>query len=218
MVVTRQAGATLVSERGLITANIDQQVFVDCSSFHHGIPLHVNGQLSPYFLRFNTWDCNGFHVKISQCVEPRFPNCRFGRNGGGDRTSQGYVQIDGAGRIQVDTVDFLGCQFNQSGAVAGVVLSVINYNNPNGIFNFVDCHAENWASYFLLIDASTSRLHRINITACTITSAAVQLIAGNVVGVVEDLQINGSQSQQLSVLIDSHRQVLLAGPLRGTLL
>lgn len=205
MVVTRQVGATAAGERGLITTNIDQQVFVDCASFRHGIPVHVNGQLSPYFERLNTWDCNGFHVKISACVEPRFTNCRFGRNGGGDRSSQGYVWVDGltsAGGVQVDTVEFLGCQFNQSGNPTGTAFYVTNYNNPNGIFGFTDCHIENWTAYLVLVGSGTTRLQRIKFNGCTIANVGGQIIGGPMNGVIEDFQLNGCTTAAGALALD----------------
>lgn len=191
-VITRQTGNTTNTVRGLICSGVDQQVFVDVASYHHGIAVHVNGQLAPVFERLNTWDVNGSHVKISTCVEPRFLNCRFGRNGGADRTSDSYVIIDGAGGISVDTVDFTSCQFNQSGLGTNSVLRVINYNNPNGIITFTGCHMEAWAVYILNIEASTPRLQRVKFVGCTGTSdTRAQFVGGNV-SALEDLQITGS--------------------------
>lgn len=216
-VVTRQIGSTSDSVRGLICSGVDQQVFVDCASYHHGIPVHVNGQLAPVFERLNTWDTNGAHVKISNCVEPRFLNCRFGRNGGADRLSDCYILIDGAGGISVDTVDFTSCQFNQSGQLTNSAIRVTNYNNPNGIFTFTGCHMEGWKTYILNIDASTARLQRVKFVGCTGTSdIAAQFMGGNV-SVVEDFQITGCTlavtmtfDQVVSASMNSSH---LAGPL-----
>lgn len=188
MCITRQTGLWPSSARGLVVTAVDQQIFVDCSVFRHGIGVHVNGQLNPWFMRLNTWTITNYHVKISNCVEPRFTNCRFGRNGGFDVLCDSYVLIDGAGGVQVDTVDFTSCQFNQSGAVANSVMRVANYNNPNGIFSFLNCHAENWGTYVLAIDATTPRLQRIKFIGCTITSPGYQFIGGNSLA-IEDLQI-----------------------------
>lgn len=190
-VITRQLGATSNSVRGLICSGVDQQVFVDCASYHHGICVHVNGQLAPVFERLNTWDTNGAHVKISTCVEPRFINCRFGRNGGADRASDCYVLIDGSGGIQVDTVDFTACQFNQSGALTNSVMRVINYNNPNGIFTFTGCHMEGWRTYVLSIDGTTPRLQRVKFNGCTATSDSGAQFIGGQGAALEDLQITG---------------------------
>lgn len=188
-VITRQTGSTSNSVRGLICSGVDQQVFVDCASYHHGICVHVNGQLAPVFERLNTWDTNGAHVKISTCVEPRFINCRFGRNGGADRTSDCYILIDGSGGIQVDTVDFTSCQFNQSGLPTNSVIRIINYNNANGIITFTGCHMEAWATYVVNIENTTLRLQRVKFVACTSTSDTRQQFVGGNVSVLEDLQI-----------------------------
>jgi len=165
----------------------------------------------------NTWDTNGVHVMISNCVEPRFLNCRFGRNGGADRASDAYILIDGASGISVDTVDFTSCQFNQSGQLTNSVIRVINYNNPNGIFTFTGCHMEGWKTYILNIDATTARLQRMKFVGCTGTSdIAAQFMGGNV-SVVEDFQITGCTlavtmtfDQVVSASMNSSH---LAGPL-----
>jgi hypothetical protein len=191
VVITRKTGTWTSSVRGLICSGVDQQVFEDCAVYRHGIGVHVNGQLNPWFSRLNTWMCTGYHVKISQCVEPRFNNCRFGRNGGVDVISDGYVLVDGAGGIQVDTVDFTACQFNQSGALANMVMRVINYNNPNGIFTFTSCHMEGWGTYVLGIDATTPRLQRVKFIGCTITSDSASQFIGGLGAALEDLQITG---------------------------
>lgn len=189
--ITRRTGTWASSVRGLICSGVDQQVFEDCAVYRHGICVHVNGQLNPWFSRLNTWMCTGYHIKISQCVEPRFNNCRFGRNGGVDLISDGYVLVDGAGGIQVDTVDFTACQFNQSGALANMVMRVINYNNPNGIFTFTSCHMEGWGTYVLGIDATTPRLQRVKFIGCTITSDISSQFIGGLGTSLEDLQITG---------------------------
>lgn len=189
--VTRRTGTWASSVRGLICSGVDQQVFEDCAVYRHGIGVHVNGQLNPSFSRLNTWMCTGYHVKISQCVEPRFNNCRFGRNGGPDVISDAYILIDGAGGIQVDTVDFTACQFNQSGALTNAVMRIINYNNPNGIFTFTGCHMEGWGTYVLSIDGTTPRLQRVKFVGCTITSDSGAQFIGGSGAALEDLQITG---------------------------
>lgn len=217
MVVTRTGSNWPATARGLICSGVDQQVFQDCASYAHGIAVHVNGQLNPTFERLNTWNCNGYHVKISNCVEPRFLNCRFGRNGGADQVSDSYILIDGSGGISVDTVDFTSCQFNQSGQLTNSVIRVINYNNPNGIFTFTGCHMEGWKTYILNIDATTARLQRMKFVGCTGTSdIAAQFMGGNV-SVVEDFQITGCTlavtmtfDQVVSASMNSSH---LAGPL-----
>ena len=191
VVITRRTGVWASSVRGLICSGVDQQVFEDCAVYRHGICVHVNGQLNPWFSRLNTWMCTGYHLKISQCVEPRFNNCRFGRNGGIDLISDGYVLVDGAGGIQVDTVDFTACQFNQSGALANMVMRIVNYNNPNGIFTFTSCHMEGWGTYVLGIDATTPRLQRVKFIGCTITSDIASQFIGGSGAALEDLQITG---------------------------
>lgn len=219
MVVTRRAGSFANSFRGIVLSGIDQTVLVDCASYAHGIPVHVNGQLSPYMIRLNTWNCSGTHVKISNCVEPRFLNCRFGRNGGADQLCDSYILIDGAGGIQVDTVDFTSCQFNQSGGLVNSVMRVINYNNPNGIFGFTNCHFEGWSTYFLNIEASTTRLQRVKITGGSITNdSGAQLIGGNMQNVVEDLQINGVTIAATVTLDQVKSASICGGSLSGNLI
>jgi hypothetical protein len=191
VVITRRTGVWASSVRGLICSGVDQQIFEDCAVYRHGICVHVNGQLNPWFSRLNTWMCTGYHLKISQCVEPRFNNCRFGRNGGIDLISDGYVLVDGSGGIQVDTVDFTACQFNQSGALANMVMRIVNYNNPNGIFTFTSCHMEGWGTYVLGIDATTPRLQRVKFIGCTITSDIASQFIGGSGAALEDLQITG---------------------------
>lgn len=191
VVITRRTGVWASSVRGLICSGVDQQIFEDCAVYRHGICVHVNGQLNPWFSRLNTWMCTGYHLKISQCVEPRFNNCRFGRNGGIDLISDGYVLVDGSGGIQVDTVDFTACQFNQSGALANMVMRIVNYNNPNGIFTFTSCHMEGWGTYVLGIDATTPRLQRVKFIGCTITSDSASQFIGGSGAALEDLQITG---------------------------
>lgn len=190
-VITRQTGNTTSTVRGLICSGVDQQVFVDVASYHHGIAVHVNGQLAPVFERLNTWDVNGYHIKISTCVEPRFLNCRLGRNGGADRSSDAYVLIDGAGGISVDTVDFTACQFNQSGQLSNSVIRFVNYNNPNGIVTFTGCHMEGWGVYVVNLDGTVVRLQRVKFVGCTGTSDTRQQFIGGNGSVLEDLQITG---------------------------
>jgi hypothetical protein len=191
MVVTRRTGTFASTVRGIITSGTDQTTLIDCAAFRHGIGLHAAGQLAPYYIRLNTWSCSGTHVKISTCVEPRFTNCRFGRNGGPDFVCNSYIQVDGSGGIQVDTAEFLGCQFNQSGDVVNQVIEFINYNNPNGIFGFTDCHMEMWGTFVVGIGTGTTRLQRIKFNGCTITSGGSQIIGGPMAGVLEDFQANG---------------------------
>lgn len=190
-VITRQTGATSNAVRGLICSGVDQQVFIDLASYHHGICVHIAGQLAPVFERLNTWDTNGYHIKISTVVEPRFLMCRFGRNGGADRASDAYILIDGSGGISVDTVDFSSCQFNQSGQLTNSVMRFVNYNNPNGIFTFTACHFEGWGVYMLNIDPTVVRLQRVKFVGCTGTSDTRQQMIGGSGAVLEDLQIDG---------------------------
>lgn len=190
MVVTRKGATYPNSVRGIILSGIDQTVLIDCASFNHGIPLHVNGQLNPWLVRFNSWRCTLSHVKISNVVEPRFTNCRFGRNGGVDTPCDSYVWIDGGEGLSPDTIDFLACQFNQSGAEVNQAVRITNYSNVNGIINFVDCHAETWSTFFIGLEVTATRVQRISMTNCTISSAGgPQLIGGVMAGVIEDLKI-----------------------------
>lgn len=218
MVITRQTGAFASTARGLITSGVDQQVFEDCAVFRHGICVHVHGQLSPYFSRLNTWMCTGSHVKISECVEPRFHNCRFGRNGGFDLVSNSYVEIDGSLGIQVDTVDFTSCQFNQSGNTTNIVMNVVNYNNPNGIFTFTGCHMESWGTFVLGIDASTPRLQRVKFIGCTITNGAAAQFVGGTLSALEDLQLIGCTIAASMSLQNSVSATITGGDLAGNLI
>lgn len=217
MVVTRQTGAFASSARGLIVSGVDQQVFEDCASFRHGICVHVNGQLNPTFSRLNTWMCTGNHLKISECVEPRFNNCRFGRNGGVDLVSDSYVLIDGAAGIQVDTVDFTACQFNQSGTLTNAVIRFVNYNNPNGIFTFTGCHMEGWGTYVLSIDASSPRVQRVKLVGCTVTSGTAAQFSGGTLSSIEDLQLVGCTIAATLTFQNSISASVTGGQLSGNL-
>lgn len=217
MVVTRRNGSFSNTSRGIILGGIDQTILEDCASFSHGIPIHVAGQLAPYLIRLNTWNCTGSHVKISTCVEPRFTNCRFGRNGNADQVCDSYILIDGSGGIQVDTVEFLGCQFNQSGALANSVIRFVNYNNPNGIFGFTDSHLEGWGTYVVLVDATTTRLQRLKFNGCTITSSGSQFMGGNTIGVIEDMQINGCTTAAIVTFNKVTSASISGGSLSGNL-
>lgn len=217
MVVTRRNGSFANTSRGIILGGVDQTVLEDCASFTHGIPIHVAGQLAPYLVRLNTWNCTGSHVKISTCVEPRFTNCRFGRNGNADQVCDSYILIDGSGGIQVDTVEFLGCQFNQSGALANSVIRFSNYNNPNGIFGFTDSHLEGWGTYVVLVDATTTRLQRLKFNGCTITSSGSQFMGGNTVGVIEDMQVNGCTTAAIMTFNKVTSASITGGSLAGAL-
>lgn len=217
MVVTRQTGTWASSARGLIVSGVDQQVFEDCASFRHGIAVHVNGQLNPTFSRLNTWMVSGVHLKISECVEPRFNNCRFGRNGGVDIASDAYVLIDGATGIQVDTVDFTACQFNQSGSLTNSVLRVTNYNNPNGIITFTGCHMEGWGTYVVNIDTTTPRLQRVKFNGCTITSGTAAQFTGGTLSSVEDWQLVGCTIAATLTFQNAISTSMVGGQLSGNL-
>lgn len=201
-------GTTLV---GLETTATDQQVVEDINIWNHGIGLYVHGQLAPYFHRVNTWKISGYHVKIQATVEPTFYKCRFGRNGGADIAASGYVNIDGSTGISVDTVSFERCQFNQSGAVVGVIVQFTSYVNPNGIINFIGCHAEGWGSGGIAADAPSTRVQRIKIVGSTFHQAGVglQFFVG-AASIFDELIISGS-SFDSNVTLDGLNTVSVSG-------
>jgi hypothetical protein len=193
---------------GLQTNTVDQQVIEDVNLFNHGVPLQVNGQLSPFLHRVNTWRCSNYHVQINNCVEPRFYQCRFGRNGNPDISSNGYIQIIGTG---VDTVRFDTCQMNQSGATTGSICTFTGYTNPNGIIHFINCHMENWSSAGLIANGGTTGVQRVKIIGCSVNQAGTNLpLISATSGVFSELIIMGS-TVDASATFDGINRLVVSG-------
>ncbi len=161
-----------VGSVGIKTGHTDHCRLINVQSFFSAIPFWINGNERIILTDCRSGYCTDTHVLIGESViapaaEVTFTNCRFGGEGGLEPTCNNYIRLSGA----VDTVSFMRCQFNASGAsIAGYAVYFYNYNSPNGIISFVSCHCEGVIGGFIQADGASSStyIRRINITTSTL--------------------------------------------------
>lgn len=194
---------------GIQLLNTNYALLEDVWLFNHGQCLQINGAYGTQCNRVNTWAASAQHVAITgQSNSNNFTNCTFGRNGGADVHCQSQVWLQGS---QWDTTRFVQCQFNQGVNSASYVFYVSGYNNPSGILEIVQSHAEAFDAAFIRIDDSTSLLQRIVLTGNTVTSfgSAADLLSQSGAKVA-DLIINGNILDVI-VSLDRVNRAILTG-------
>lgn len=188
--VDRQAGSVPAGSVGVLIQNSNQPLICDIFSRRSAITISINGNaqvnVSVNLVRVNTSAATDTHVFIQDSVETHFDHCRFGRNGGVDVNCNSYFKIDGN---VVDTVSFIGCQFNMSAATATFMGYWSSYTNPNGIFKFVGCHGENMLNVFGSDAASSPQ--RIQVSGANSFTATNNLFTGFTGAQLSELMISG---------------------------
>lgn len=157
----------------LVGFNSQMTVIEDCYVFRSDYGFSIDGSsisanLGVKLIRCGTGQIYSRHVQLARSVETTFIACRFGRNGGGDYACTNFIAVVGT---QVDTVHFIGCQFNQSGNSVSSFLQFYGYaSDPNGIFTFSECHIESIASGGNIVsgDSSSTPIARLKFIASTI--------------------------------------------------
>lgn len=205
--IGRAAGTIPANCAGLVVTSTDNPVVEDVTIYRQAYGWKITGQLGINFNRVNTTQITRAHGFLQTTVEATFLNCRFGRNGGQDLACFTIIEIDG---VSVDTVNFIRCQFNQSGnmAVRGVYFN--NYTNPNGIFNFIGCHIENISAAFIASNASTT-IDRVNMTACTVHLTTTTPLISAAAATVHELTISGCSSLDASLTLDQATRFRVVG-------
>lgn len=205
--INRAAGSFSGTCIGLLVNGPDMQVIQDVTILRHAIGIKVQNCLSAFMQRVNTYYCTWAHVQLSGCVEPRFDQCRFGRNGAADFPCVQYIAILNG----VDTVRFDTCQMNQSGNTVTQCVKWYGYNNANGIFHFNNCHMEAWTTAVFVADASTVAIQRLKVTnsSITINGSGAQFYIG-AAGILQDSSFVNNNFD-VTISMDSHTGMVFSG-------
>lgn len=211
--ISRAAGTFSTTSIGLLVNGCNEAVVEDVFSVRSAIGARFYNAVACNANRLNTSACTKSHVEVEASVEITFNDCRFGRNGNVDVACDQYVQVKNA---DTDTLRFIGCQFNQSGAAVTRLMNFLDYSSPNGIFFFVNCHAEEYSNGFTA-SGTTSSVKRIIINGCTFTVPSVQFLV-NMTSKLSELIITGSLIQALVTIDSGTRSVLTGNRIVGQLL
>lgn len=215
ILVTRAAGTIPPGSVGVsITSNncaVAQDMMVLRSDIAYGVGVVGAGtSLGIHLLRCCSGQITGYHLQINNAVETTVTECRFGRNGGADFACQSYVNINGT---QVDTVRFIACQFNQSGANATFVCYFTGYNsNANGIISFIGLHSEAWGTAILASDSSSHAIQRIKLADCTINGTG-QFYAGAAATLISLIVQGNTLEGNVSFTLDQQTNSIVTGNL-----
>lgn len=218
--VQRGAGTIGAGSIGiLVGSNSQMAVLEDCYVFRSNIGFSIDGSLVGANLgvkltRCGTGQITGRHVQLAKSVETTFTECRFGRNGGGDFACLNYIAVVGT---QVDTVHFIGCQFNQSGGTVNTLLQFYGYAaDPNGIITFDTCHVEGIGNggQFVVADASSTPIQRLRFcnSSLNMTGAFFSITAGTL---FEFMLTGNTIDGGVSMTLDQQSQSVVTGNIWG---
>lgn len=213
--VTRATGAFTTAAVGIAITSNNSYSLQDVMVLRCGVAYQVGviGQgtsLGTHLLRCGSGQISSYHLQINNAVETTATECRFGRNGGADVACAAYVNINGS---QVDTVRFIACQFNQSGANATYIVYFTGYaSNANGIISLEACHSEAWGTAILAADVASANIQRIKIQGCTINGTG-QFYAGPAASLIS-LVVSGSTLEgNVSFTLDQQTTSIVTGNL-----
>lgn len=211
ILITRAAGTIPANCTGIRMTSNNSYTLQDVMCTRHAVGFCAGDggagtSLGIHLLRCCTGQITQYHLQIVNAVETTATEVRFGRNGGADVACQAYVNITGS---QVDTVRFIACQFNQSGANATFIVSFTGYtSNANGIISLEACHSEAWGTAIFAADGTSTNIQRIKVQGCTIngtgqfySGAAVNLISLVVTGSTLEGNVSFTLDQQVSCIV-----------------
>lgn len=215
VLVTRAAGAIPTNSVGVSVINSGNTLTLrDVVSMRSYIGFAIgpgaSTNLGIHLVRCFTGTIPGYHLQISNTVETTVTDSRFGRNGGTDGNSLGYVNINGA---TVDTVRFTTTQFNLSGGTATAVIAFTGYAaNPNGIISLMHCHIEQWLN-LITADSGTSAIRSLRFVGNTVDSGSGSIFYNGAANKLTEMMLVGNRfdggftftlDQQLLSVIDGN--------------
>lgn len=194
--INRAAGTVPSGSVGLLITNSANNITVqDILVMRSNIGIKVGRGADPtslgvHLLRVQTTQIPGYHIQIENAVGVTIDESYFGRNGGADVSSTGYVNILGA---TVDTVKFFATQFNLSGGTATYVIDFTGYqNNANGIISFQGCHMEQWLN-LIHADVTSSNIRSLSFMDNTIDSGSGNIFYGGPAAMFKELMVVGNR-------------------------
>lgn len=218
LLVTRAAGSVPAGSIGVLITSNNMGTLQDLMVLRSDIAYSVGvvgaaTTLGVHLHRCCSGQVTTYHLRINNAVEVTATECRFGRNGGTDFSSTAYVNINGA---TVDTVRFIACQFNQSGASAVNLLYFTGYaSDPNGIITFAQCHVEGLSTNVVSADAGSTNIERLRFIGNSIDMTGVfyQGAAAN----LSELMLTGNTLDGgVSLTLDQQTQSVVTGNVFGT--
>lgn len=170
----------------------------------------VTTGLCQYLVRCHTGAVTDSHIRVSNTVETYLINCRLGRNGGSDVSCNYYINVNGG---NVDTLRAMCCQFNQSAVNSvGAVLGFTGFtaSDPNGIFSFEQCHAEQFGNA-VQWDAGSSGIQRVKISNCTFDSGLAGTLFFGASNKLTDCTATGNTFNNMGLTLDQQVNTILTG-------